>query len=134
MIRSFSFSPGVRRFLDAPDRFGVVATVGPDGSPHQAVTWFLVRDDGLVLNSRAGRQWPGHLLRDGRVSVMVADGYDYVIVQGHAELVDEGERALADIKAMARRYGSDEAQFDGQHRLSFLVRPERVVTHGEVDE
>ncbi len=127
------FSPSVRRFLEAPRRFAVVGTIGSDGAPQQAVAWFLVDDAGIHLNSLAGRRWPANLRRDPRVTVTVADGYDYVIVDGRAELVDEGERAAAEIRAMARRYGSDDSQYGGQHRLSFVVRPEHVAVHGEVE-
>jgi EAL domain-containing protein (putative c-di-GMP-specific phosphodiesterase class I) len=38
--------------------------------------------DAIVFNSRVGRQWPTNLERDPRVSITVADGYDYVEMRG----------------------------------------------------
>lgn len=122
----------VREFLDDARRFGVIAAPDGDGRPWQAVVWYAVRDDGIVVNSLAGRRWPA-LLRGGPpVSFTVADGYDYVIVRGHVEVLDEGEQAVADIQALARRYGSDPAAFAGQRRVSFLIRPDEISTHGAV--
>jgi hypothetical protein len=39
------------------------------------------------------------------------------------------ERALADIKALARRYGSDPERFNGQERATLRLRVDRVVRH-----
>jgi hypothetical protein len=33
-------TPEVGRFLEEPGRFGVLATLNPDGTPHQAVVWY----------------------------------------------------------------------------------------------
>ena len=131
-VPAHAFVPAVRAFLDAPDRFAVAATANPDGAPRQAVLWYLVSDDGLHINSREGRLWPAALRRDPRVALTIADRYDYVVVYGRAEVVAGGQEALDEIRAMARRYGEDERQFDGQQRVSFLVRPDRVVVHGEI--
>ena len=130
------FEPRILRFLDArPPRFGVIATINEDGSPHQAVVWYLVAVEGLVVNSAAGRRWPANLQRDPRASVLVEDGYAWVAVRGEAELVIDGEGAQADIAAMARLYHADdpagaermiERTFRPQRRLSFLLRPGSV--------
>ncbi len=126
--------PSVRRFLEAPGRFAVVATLDPDGSVHQAVAWYLLRGGTLVLNSREGRQWPRNLRRDPRVSVAVEDGYRWVTLRGTVEVVDDQARAQADIAEMARRYHADdpaqaEAQvreFRQQQRVTFELTPARV--------
>ena len=127
-------SSEVRAFLDAP-RFAVVATVGPDGAPHQAVAWYLVDGDEIVLNSADGRRWPANLRRDPRLDITVEDGYRYVQVAGRVTVDDDQDRAQADIAAMARRYHADdpaaaeeviERRFRHQRRVSFRVRPESV--------
>ncbi len=124
----------VRDFL-AADRFAVVGTVGADGTPHQAVAWYTLQGDDIVLNSADGRRWPADLRRDQRVSVMVADGYRWVSLGGRVEIDEDQERAQADIAAMARRYHADdpaaaedliENRFRRQHRISFRLRPESV--------
>ena len=57
-----------RAFLDAP-RFAVVATVGPDGAPYQAVVWYLVDGDTLVVNSAGVSPQGGGTPRSGRRSL-----------------------------------------------------------------
>ncbi len=63
-------------------RFATVATINPDGSPHQAVAWFRFVDDAIVVNSREGRVWPANLRRDPRISLTIEDGYRWISVRG----------------------------------------------------
>ena len=69
---SIALPPRIRDFIAAP-HFGSVATVDADGSPRQAIIWYLPDGDELVVNSRVGRRWPTNLLRDPRVYVAVFD-------------------------------------------------------------
>ena len=118
----------------------VVASLNPDGSPLQAVAWYLVRGDTIVINSRVGRAWPRNLLRDPRVDIAEHDEYQWVGLRGSVEVVDDPEQALADISEMARRYHADrpehaedliERTFRPQRRISFTVRPTAVYEHLE---
>ena len=126
-----------REMLEREGVFGTLATVSADGSPFQAVIWYLVRGDTLVINSRVGRVWPTNLLRDPRVSLVVEDGYDWVGVRGRAEAVTDQATAQADIAEMARRYHADDpaqaermvAVFESQERISFVIHVERVTEH-----
>ena len=64
------FTDQVRSFLNAsPPRYGTLATINVDGSPHQIVIWFLVRGGEIVINSKRGRRWPTNLERDGRANL-----------------------------------------------------------------
>lgn len=127
-----SWTEAVRRFIDDPARFATIVTLAEDGTPCQAVVWYAVRDDGVLINSRLGRRWPANLRRDPRISLAVEDAYDYVVVRGRADVVATGDAALLDIQALARRYGADPGAFAGQARISFLVRPAVIGTHGRV--
>jgi PPOX class probable F420-dependent enzyme len=126
-----------RQVLERPGLFGVLATVGRDGSPLQAVVWYTLRDDAILVNSRPERAWPSNLRRDPRFSLMVEDGYDWVSVGGRAERLSDHAQAVEDIVAMARRYHATEparmertiAKFRGQARESFLLRVEHVAEH-----
>ena len=127
-----TLSAAARRFLEAP-RFGIVATINPDGSPLQAVVWYLLETDTIVFNSRVGRRWPCNLQRDERVSITVADGYDYVEMRGRVEIDEDPDLGQAVIAQLAHRYRSDramaEADIEGfrkQRRVTFRLRPERV--------
>ena len=130
-------SKRARAFLAAP-RFAAIATIDADGAPHQAVVWYLLRGDELIVNSLVGRRWPGNLRRDPRYSLVVEDGLDYVSFAGTAEELPDREQALQDIFEMAHRYESpDEAErlirdrFSSQHRVSFTLRHSRVNEHFE---
>ncbi len=127
--------PAVRRFLEAP-RFAVIATVNADGSPHQAVAWYLLDGDGMVFNSMVGRHWPTNLGRDRRVSILVADGYDYVELRGEVEIDEDPVRGLEVISALTHRYQPDpEAArdqieaFSKQRRITFTLHPTRIYVH-----
>jgi PPOX class probable F420-dependent enzyme len=127
-----TLSAQARQFLEAP-RFAVVATLNPDGSPLAAVVWYRLVGDTIVFNSRVGRHWPSNLGRDGRVSLTVVDGYDYVEMRGRVRIDDDPARGQAVIADLARRYHPDEAEaaaqvqaFSNQQRVTFELRPGRI--------
>ncbi|MEA2547233.1 MAG: hypothetical protein QOI09_2506 [Chloroflexota bacterium] len=113
----------IRAFLAEP-RIATIATINPDGSPHQAVIWYALDGDNMLINSRRERRWPRNLLHDGRISIAVYEAerpHHWVGVKGHAELLHEGDDAIGDIGALARRYGEDPAQYAGQDRVSYRI-------------
>ncbi len=113
----------------SPARYATIATLNPDGTPHQAVTWYLVEDDELILNSRRSRRWPHNLLVNPAISLAIQDRDDpehWIGLKGFAGFRHDGPPAFEDIAAMARRYGSDPERFRGQDRISFTVRVERA--------
>lgn len=127
-------SPEARAFLHAL-RFATIATIDPDGAPHQAVVWYRLDGDELVLNSADGRRWPANLRRDPRIHFSVEDGYRYVQARGLVVADDDQAIAQADIAEMARRYHADEPdkaedlireRFQRQHRVTFRFRPDRI--------
>ena len=131
----------VRQFLEQP-RFASIATVDDDGTPRQAVIWFLFDGDTIVINSLEGRRWPTNLRRDPRISIAITDGVEqsWVGLSGTVEVVDDQAQAQADIAAMARRYNRDPAAaeesiatFRTQRRVSFRLRPTGIHDHVEGD-
>jgi PPOX class probable F420-dependent enzyme len=130
---SLELSPDVRAFLDAV-RYGVMATHDPDGAIWQAVVWYAMTDEGILMNSRDGRRWSTNLAHDPRASLAVEDGEAYVILRGEARVLYDLDRGMADAKALAVRYGSDPAEFDGQRRVSVLMTPRRIGLHGRLAE
>ena len=127
-----------REMLEREGVFGTLATVWADGRPHQAVVWYLLRGDTVVINSMVGRAWPTNLLRDPRCSMLVEDGYDWVSVSGSVEVVRDQPTAQADIAEMARRYNRRDPAtaermirrvFQPQERISFVLYSERVAEH-----
>ncbi len=135
-----ALTPAQRAFLDQP-LFAAVATTDGDGAPRQAVIWYRLEDDGRILiNSRVSRFWPANLRRDGRVSlaVLAPDGYSWIGLSGRVdEIDDDGDRALADILALADRYHpegadpADLASYRAYPRITFRIAVDRVHDHLE---
>ena len=131
-LSSAPVSDPIRAFLAEP-RVATISTINPDGSPHQAVVWYALDGGSLTINSRRERRWPQNLARDGRISVAVHEGTQrshWVGVKGRAELIREGDEALADIQDLARRYGRDPEKYAGQDRVSFRIVVESTFEYG----
>ncbi|HEX5395999.1 MAG TPA: PPOX class F420-dependent oxidoreductase [Candidatus Limnocylindria bacterium] len=126
-----SMSPEISSWLTEELRWPVMATLKSDGMPSLSVIWFDLADEPgtILLNTRRGRFKEHHLRRDPRLSLCFEDKNDYVTLEGRAELIDDDDRGLADIQALARRYDSDPGEFEGQHRITILMRVERVIRH-----
>ena len=127
-----TITPELRAWLLQELRFPVMATISKDGMPKLSVIWFDLdpdRDDVVLLNTLAGRVKDMHLRRDPRVSLCFEDGTDYVTIEGRAELSDDREKALANIWAMAHRYGKGEGSFAMGPRVDITIHVERVIRH-----
>ena len=125
-------TPELREWLMKKLRFPVMATIGKDSMPKLSVIWFDLdpeRDDVVLLNTLAGRVKDKHLRRDPRVSLCFEEGTDYVTIEGRAELSDDREKALANIWAMAHRYGQGEGSFAMGDRVDITVHVERLIRH-----
>jgi PPOX class probable F420-dependent enzyme len=126
------------RFIQVPGRYAVVATIDADGTPHQARVWYRLDGSTIVINSAEGRRWPTNLARDPRISITIADGYDWVSATGTVEAIHDQEVAQADIAAMAVAYDPPDdaarsiARFRTQQRISFRVIPTRF--HEEFED
>jgi PPOX class probable F420-dependent enzyme len=130
----------IRAFID-DIRFATIGTIDPDGAPRQAVVWYTIEGDEIVLNSAVGRRWPSNLLRDPRIAFSVVDhedGYRWIGLTGHVAVVEDQATAQADIAGMARRYHADEPgeaerlihrQFERQARISFRMRVLTATRH-----
>ena len=130
----------IRAFID-DTRFATIGTIDPDGAPRQAVVWYTVESDEVVLNSAVGRRWPSNLVRDPRVAFSVIDdddGYRWIGLTGIVTVVEDQATAQADIAGMARRYHADDPdkaerlirrQFERQARISFRVRVVAATRH-----
>jgi PPOX class probable F420-dependent enzyme len=132
-------SERARAFLARPN-YATLATIGEDGTPHQAVIWYRFdADDRILVNSRSPRRWPAELRRDGRASLAVTDTGDpmrWVGLQTVLEtVIDDVATARDDIVALAVRYGGADpvtvATYRTQQRISFRLRIVAVHEHLE---
>ena len=122
----------LRDWLTSKLRFPVFAVLTPDGSPNQSVMWFDLdpdHPDTILMNTKVGRAKERYLRRDPRVSLCFEDELRWVALQGRVELDEDRERSLADIVALARRYGNSGDEFAGQERVTIRMRVEKVIRH-----
>jgi PPOX class probable F420-dependent enzyme len=131
-----ALSPAVEAFLNEK-RFASLATINPDGSPHQTVMWYLLQDGKIMMNTARGRKKDLNMVRDPRVSICVEDGYRFVTIAGTVELIEDQPRAQADIYALAvRYYGQERADqmvqesFGKQERITLLLSIDHAIAHG----
>ena len=89
-----------------------LATLGPDGWPHQATMWFGVLDGDPVMWTQKTSVKARNLRRDPRVSCLVESGHDYaelkgVSARGRAELVSDPAELVRIGAAVIPRYFTD---------------------------
>lgn len=135
-----ALSEAARAFL-SEQRFAVLATIGAGGLPQQTVMWYELRGDTIIMNTAAGRLKDKHLRRDPRVSICVAEGYNFVTITGTIELDDDQAVAQEDIKRLAIRYhGQEEGerqareQFSKQHRITLRLPITKALEYGFGDK
>lgn len=113
--------------------FGKLGTTGRDGSPHVTPIWYSYENGKFMINTAPERVKSRNMKRDQRVSFLVDDGYDYVMVKGtaRASTVRDPQK---DIEALAVRYhgkekGEQQARdvFQKMRRITFEITPESVV-------
>jgi PPOX class probable F420-dependent enzyme len=129
----------VAAYLAAP-RTMIVATIGPDGMPHQTAVWYVMNGTDPIFWTYTKSQKVVNLLRDPRISCFVEDGRQHRVLRGVALT---GRAAIsthpADIEATWRRLtttysgpvtDSDEANFARQagKRCVITVGVERVTS------
>lgn len=122
-----------RKLLEQP-YFAVLATINHDGSPQQTVMWYELIGDRIMMNTEAGRIKESNIRRDPRISICVEEEYNYVTIDGHAELDNHPERSQADIARLARRYHPPEKaeqlieKFQHEKRITIWMSIDHVIT------
>ena len=132
-------APEERETFLRDERTCRVASVGGDGSPHVTPLWFVWDGASLWLTSIVRSQRWTDLQRDGRVSVIVDTGHDFmelrgVEIKGRAEVVGEvprtgepnGELEVPE-RLFADKYAGGRVHHDGRHAW-LRVSPEKMVS------
>jgi PPOX class probable F420-dependent enzyme len=131
--RTATLTEQQRAFLEEPF-YGAVTTLRPDGSPHTTVVWVDVDDEGVMVNTAAGRAKVRYLERDPRLSLIVIDSndpYRWLAVSGRAELTTDG--AEEQIHRLAKKYlGKDQYPWlrPGEQRITVRIHPEHIDSYG----
>lgn len=122
-------SDEAKKMLSKPNP-AVISTVRGDGQPVSAATWYLLRDDHVLVNMDNARKRLEHMRNDPRVSLTVLDGTDWythiTIIGRVTEIYDDD--GLTDIDALSQHYQGKPYPDRGRSRVSALIGVDRV--HG----
>lgn len=118
-----------RAMLSKPNP-AVISTIRSDGQPISAATWYLLRDDRVLVNMDAGRKRLEHMRNDPRVSLTVLDEsswYSHITLIGRVvDLYDDHE--MSDIDTISTHYQGKPYPRRDRGRVSALIEIDRV--HG----
>jgi len=125
-----------RAFLDLPG-FATLATNGSNGSPHLTVMWHRCDGDALRMIAPASAVKVRNLSNDPRTSVVIghpSNGYEYIELRGHAELIRDDAAARAELRPIAARYIGDRADafvagLSAEPRVLIVIHPRQARGH-----
>lgn len=117
-----------------------LVTLMPDGQPQANVVWADLEGELVVVNAEGSRQKVKNMRRNPRVTILAVDPgdpYRWIEVRGRVERISE-EDGAAVINRLSRKYDGQDyfggrvplEQAQVQRRVTFRVRPTRVVTKG----
>ena len=128
-MSSPALTDDARTMLSKPNP-AVISTLRSDGQPVSAATWYLMRDDHVMVNMDVGRKRLDHMRKDPRVSLTVLDEvswYTHITLIGRVvEFYDD--EGLADADALAQHYRGEQYPQRDRPRVSALIEIDRV--HG----
>lgn len=133
MTTTATLPDALKQYIDESKVFGTVATIGPTGQPHLIVVWLDREGDELIYSTTVTRQQYRNLVRDPRLTVLIAppdNQYIYAEIRGTAILEPDPERALPD-KMSLKFTGKPLAGFrqgavDEEERVIVRITPTKV--------
>lgn len=130
-----TLSEKARAFLQER-HFAVLATLNEDGSPQLTTMWYLLQEDTIMMNTKAGRIKDLNMKRDPRIAICVEDSYNYVTISGTVSMIYDQEKAHEDIYRLAVRYKGEETakrqleeQFSKEQRITLHLQCENVIEY-----
>ena len=105
-----------------------LATIGPDGAPHVRPVDGLYVDGVLYVGGDPRTRWVRNIAANAPVSVHLDEGYDVVILEGEAEILDgvapeTAERLAAASSEKYPEYGMTAENYSGPGPIA--IRPRR---------
>jgi PPOX class probable F420-dependent enzyme len=117
----------VRALLKAPN-YAHLATILPDGSPHNVPVWAGVEDGQIAFLTSPNSRKARNLAADPRVAISVTDRenpYVMALVRGRATARLDGARAWDVIDRLSRTYTGQPYPLRAD-RVVFLIEPEHA--------
>jgi PPOX class probable F420-dependent enzyme len=118
--------PDVRRVLDGAS-FAHLATVLPDGSPHNTPVYVGTYGDRIVFFTGPGMRKARNLRRDPRLALSITpvdNPYNPVVIRGRVVEWIDGDAAWEIIDQLATKYTGSPYSRE-QERVVIVVEPER---------
>lgn len=112
-----------------------MTTVSPAGQPQTSPVWFLVQGESIVVYSLRGTPRTRNIAANPRVSLNLnsnASGNEVVIIEGHAEIVEDARPAheepdyVAKYEAAIEDLGMTPEAFAADYPVRIHVRPTRL--------
>jgi len=117
-------------------QLGILGTGRKDGSPQLSMITYLFNGEHVLISITKDRAKYPNIRRNPRVSMLVPEGRQQVIVYGTAEILEgrERDRAIMAIRAhqgdpLPEDYDLDQfsARLDELKRIVLRITPERVI-------
>ena len=86
---------------------GKIATIQMDGSPHVVPVWFRYEHGKFIITTPEKSVKVQNITRDNRVSLLIDDAYEYVLVKGKAVINQRGN-VEKETERLAVRYLGEE--------------------------
>jgi PPOX class probable F420-dependent enzyme len=118
--------PDVRRVLDGTS-IAHLATILPDGSPHNTPVWIGAHGDRIVFLTGPGTRKERNLRRDPRLALSIApddNPFEPVVIRGRAVEWLDGDAAWEIIDQLSTKYTGGPYPRE-QERVVVVVEPER---------
>lgn len=123
----------VQRELLADKLFGTLATVDGRGVPYQALVWYLLRPDEIIVTTHDSALKTRNIKRNGWASIAVSQGPRYVTIRGQATIERDPARVQAQFAEIVRHYlPADQA--DAWLADAAKSAAERVIIHIPFDK
>jgi PPOX class probable F420-dependent enzyme len=96
-----------RAFLAEGRRTAVFATVRPDGRPHAVPVWYVPDGEGYAFTTWHETVKARNVARNDAIALVVQDDrppFDYVLVEGRAELIDDLDECYRLASVLGAKY------------------------------
>jgi len=109
-------------FVDRPI-MGKIATIQRNGSPHVVPVWFTYEHGKFIIVTPEKSVKVGNIRRNHRVSLLIDDAYEYVLVKGKAVINDKGSVEKETERQAVMYLGKDE----GRKILPEILKVKHVI-------
>jgi PPOX class probable F420-dependent enzyme len=130
MTGSVPLTATARDLVDGVN-FATVATLNPDGSPHNSVVWVARDGDAVLFSTTTGRRKAHNLAKDPRVSLSIYaadDPYNYVEIRGLAVVTEDQDRTFQ--REISHKYLGQDPPPEPSDMVRVVVRiiPHKIIS------